>query len=142
MGTNHFLGLKLQVMGSPSLANKKSREFSPNTFLATIGEGRKNLTFAKKQGIFAQGDTADAVFYIQKGKVKLTVVSKTGREATIGVLRDGNFFGEGALAGQTLRMGSAAAMTDCEKSNDECAASRALVFRALRGVFAGAECPL
>lgn len=102
-------------MGLPALANnKKSREFDPNTFLATIGEGRKNLTFEEKQGIFAQGDTADAVFYIQKGKVKLTVVSKTGREATIGMLRDGNFFGEGALAGQTLRMGSAAAMTDCE----------------------------
>src|SRR5208337_3193676 len=101
-------------MGSPVLANKKSREFEPNTFLATIGEGRKNLTFAQKQGIFAQGDTADAVFYIQKGKVKLTVVSKTGREATIGLLTAGNFFGEGALAGQALRMGSAAAMTDCE----------------------------
>ena len=57
---------------------------------------------------------ADAVFYIQKGKVKLTVVSKTGREATIGILGVGDFFGEGALAGQTLRMGSAAAMTDCE----------------------------
>ena len=59
-------------------------------------------------------NTADAVFYIQKGKVKLTVVSKTGREATIGMLTDGNFFGEGALAGQTRRMGSAAAITDCE----------------------------
>src|ERR1700693_1894876 len=92
----------------------KDREFNPATFLATIGEGRKNLTFARKQGIFAQGDAADAVFYIQKGRVKLTVVSKTGREATIGMLNDGNFFGEGSLAGQSLRMGSAAAMTDCE----------------------------
>jgi CRP-like cAMP-binding protein len=101
-------------MGSPALANKKSREFDPNTFLATIGEGRKHLTFAKRQGIFAQGDTADAVFYIQKGRVKLSVVSKTGREATIGMLSDRNFFGEGALAGQALRMGSATAMTDCE----------------------------
>ena len=101
-------------MRSSALASKKNREFNPDTFLATIGEGRKNLTFGEKQGIFAQGDTADAVFYIQKGKVKLTVVSKTGREATIGMLTDGNFFGEGALAGQTLRMGSAAAMTDCE----------------------------
>ncbi len=97
-------------MASPALANKKGREFNPNTFLATIGEGRKNLNFAKKQGIFAQGDPADAVFYIQSGKVKLTVVSKTGREATIGILSEG----EGALAGQALRMGSAAAMTDCE----------------------------
>ncbi len=101
-------------MGSSSPVNKKSREFNPSTFLAIIGEGRKNLTFNNKQGIFAQGDAADAVFYVQKGKVKLTVVSKTGREATIGMLTDGNFFGEGALAGQALRMGSATAMTDCE----------------------------
>jgi CRP/FNR family transcriptional regulator, cyclic AMP receptor protein len=102
------------LMGGLALANKQSRGFNPTTFLATIGGGRKHLTFAKKQGIFAQGDPADAVFYIQKGKVRLTVVSKVGKEATIGILTDGNFFGEGALAGQTLRMGSAAAMTDCE----------------------------
>ena len=101
-------------MSSATQTNKKSSEFNPNTFLATIGEGRKNLTFAKKQGIYAQGDMADAVFYIQKGKVKLTVVSKTGREATIGILNDRDFFGEGTLAGQAVRMGSAAAMTDCE----------------------------
>ena len=100
-------------MASLGQTNKKGREFNPNTFLATIGEGRQNLTFAKKQGIFTQGDPADAVFYIQKGKVKLTVVSKTGREATIGILGEGDFFGEGALAGQAQRMGSATAMTDC-----------------------------
>jgi CRP/FNR family cyclic AMP-dependent transcriptional regulator len=92
---------------------RKNREFDPSTFLATIGEGRKSLTVPKKQGIFAQGDPADAVFYIQKGKVRLAVVSKTGKEATIGILGDGNFFGEGSLAGQALRMGSAVAMTDC-----------------------------
>jgi CRP/FNR family cyclic AMP-dependent transcriptional regulator len=92
----------------------RTREFKPATFLATIGEGRKNLTFVKKQAVFAQGDAADAVFYIQKGKVKLTVVSVTGKEATLGVLNAGYFFGEGALAGQALRMGSAAALTDCE----------------------------
>ena len=96
-----------------SAALKKTREFDPTTFLATIGEGRKNLTVSKKQGIFAQGDAADAVFYIQKGKVQLTVVSKIGKEATIAMLSEGNFFGEGSLAGQALRMGSAAAMTDC-----------------------------
>jgi len=67
----------------------------------------------RKQEIFAQGDSADAVFYIQTGKVKLTVVSKNGKEATIGILSDGDFFGEGSLAGQTLRMESATAMTDC-----------------------------
>jgi len=100
-------------MSCTTRANKKGRESNPNTFLATIGEGRTNLTIAKKQGIFAQGDPADSVFYIQKGKVKLTVVSKTGREATIGILSEGDFFGEGTLAGQAQRMGSAAAMTDC-----------------------------
>lgn len=88
--------------------------FDPKTFLATIGEGRRILAVPKKTTIFTQGDIADAVFYVQKGKVRLTVVSKTGREATIGILDDGSFFGEGALAGQALRMGSASAMTDCE----------------------------
>jgi CRP/FNR family cyclic AMP-dependent transcriptional regulator len=90
------------------------REFDPNTFLATIGEGRKILAVQKKQVIFAQGDEADAVFYIRTGKVRLIVVSKEGKEATIGILKEGDFFGEGALAGQKVRMGSAAAMTDCE----------------------------
>ena len=92
---------------------KKNHVFDPNTFLATIGKGRKNFTVSRKQAIFAQGDVADAVFYVQKGKVRLTVVSKVGKEATIGILDRGNFFGEGSLAGQALRMGSAAAMTDC-----------------------------
>jgi len=93
---------------------RNSRKFDPKRFLATIGDGRKIQSVPKKHSIFTQGDVADAVFYIQTGKVKLTVVSKTGREATIGILNEGNFFGEGALAGQALRMGSAAAMTDCE----------------------------
>jgi CRP-like cAMP-binding protein len=93
---------------------QKNSGFDPNAFLATIGAGRKIMAVAKKQSIFNQGDVADAVFYIQKGRVKLTAVSKTGREATIGILGEGSFFGEGALAGQVLRMGSAAAMTDCE----------------------------
>jgi len=75
--------------------------------------GRKILDFAKKQMIFAQGDSSDAVFYIQRGKVKLTVVSKIGKEATIGILNDGAFFGEGCLTGQALRLCSATAMTDC-----------------------------
>lgn len=95
-------------------AIKQKTEFDPKTFLATIGAGRKHLTVAGKQSIFSQGENADAVFYIQKGKVRLTVVSKIGKEATIGILGEGSFFGEGALAGQLLRMGSAAAMTNCE----------------------------
>jgi CRP-like cAMP-binding protein len=97
----------------PRAAAKKRRDFDPHAFLATIGEGRKVVLFQKKQGIFAQGDTADAVFHIQTGRVRLTVVSNDGKEATIGILGDGEFFGEGALAGQAFRMGSATAMTDC-----------------------------
>ena len=71
------------------------------------------MLFKKRQTIFAQGEIADAVFYVQTGKVKLTVVSKTGKEATVGILGDGDFFGEGSLAGQAFRMGSATALTDC-----------------------------
>ncbi len=97
----------------PKVAGKKRRDFDPHAFLSTIGEGRKFVLFRQKQTIFAQGDAADAVFYIRTGKVKLTVVSKIGKEATIGILGDGQFFGEGSLAGQSLRMGSATAMTDC-----------------------------
>ena len=92
----------------------KNRGFNPDTFLATIGDGRKLLSVPKKDTIFAQGDSADSVFYIQKGKVRLTVVSKAGKEATIAIVSQGNFFGEGSLAGQVQRMGSAGAMTDCE----------------------------
>ena len=94
--------------------DKNQREFDTDIFLATIGDGRKMVHVGKRQRIYSQGDPADAVFYIQKGKVRLTVVSKSGKEATIGILSEENFFGEGALAGQLLRMGSAAAMTDCE----------------------------
>jgi CRP/FNR family cyclic AMP-dependent transcriptional regulator len=99
---------------TPVTVAKKNREFDPNTFLATIGEGRRMVVVSKKQTVFVQGDDADAVFYIQKGKVRLTVVSKTGKEATIGIVSEGNFFGEGSLAGQIRRMGSAAAMIDCD----------------------------
>ncbi|MGA7302864.1 MAG: cyclic nucleotide-binding domain-containing protein, partial [Candidatus Sulfotelmatobacter sp.] len=99
-------------MSAPA-AVKKQPAFDSDVFLATIGEGRKILSVEKKQVIFAQGDGADAIFYVQKGKVRLTVVSQSGKEATIAIVSAGNFFGEGSLAGQLLRMGSAAAMTDC-----------------------------
>src|SRR5580704_5383770 len=97
----------------PCAAAKKLSEFDPKTFLSTINGGRKITAFPKKQMIFVQGDSSDAVFYVQKGKVKLTVVSKPGKEATIGILNEGDFFGEGCLAGQLLRLCSATAMTDC-----------------------------
>ena len=94
-------------------AAKKRRDFDPHAFLTTIGEGRTSVLFRGKQRIFTRGDTADAVFYIQTGKVKLTVVSTTGKEATIAIFGEGDFFGEASLAGQPFRMGSATAMTDC-----------------------------
>ncbi len=101
------------MASSTNLAMKK-HDFDPREFLATIGDGRKVVAFPKKQTIFAQGDAADSVFYVQQGKVRLSVVSKVGKEASLGILSEGQFFGEGGLAGQPLRMGSATAMTDCE----------------------------
>jgi CRP/FNR family transcriptional regulator, cyclic AMP receptor protein len=92
---------------------KKLIKFDTKTFLSTINGGRKIEAFLKKQTIFAQGDLSDAVFYIQEGRVKLTVVSKIGKEATIGILNEGDFFGEGCLTGQLLRLSSATAITNC-----------------------------
>ena len=83
-------------------------------FLERAGVGKTAIHLKKKATAFSQGAPADAVFYIQKGKIQLTVVSKTDKEATVGILGEKEFFGEGSLAGQALRMGSATAMTDCE----------------------------
>ena len=94
-------------------AAKKLGKFDPKTFLSTIDGGRKIEAFAKKKTVFAQGDSSNAVFYIQKGKVKLTVVSESGKEATIGILNEGAFLGESCLTGQPLRLCSAIALTDC-----------------------------
>jgi len=99
---------------APTAPAKKTPDFYPQKFLATIGQGRRVVAIPKKQTVFAQGDAADAIFYIQAGKVRLTVVSKIGKEATLGILSEGQFFGEGSLAGQALRIGSATAMTECE----------------------------
>jgi len=97
-----------------AVASKKLSKFDPKTFLSTLNGGRKIEAFPRKQTIFAQGESSDAVFYIKEGKVKLTVVSETGKEATIGILNKGDFFGEGCLTtGQTRRLCSATAMTDC-----------------------------
>jgi len=98
---------------TPVAAAKKRRKFDPKTFLSTIDWGRTIVTFPKKRTVFAQGDSADSVFYVQNGKVKLTVVATNGKEATIGILNEGDFFGEGCLTGQALRMSSVTAITDC-----------------------------
>ncbi|MGO8758753.1 MAG: Crp/Fnr family transcriptional regulator [Terracidiphilus sp.] len=93
---------------------KNDRDFSARTILAAIGKGVRVVAFLKKQTVFAQGDAAGAIFYIQEGKVRLTVVSKFGKEVTLSILSEGEFFGDGGLAGQPLRMDSATAMTDCK----------------------------
>jgi CRP/FNR family cyclic AMP-dependent transcriptional regulator len=98
---------------TPVVAGKKLSRFDPKTFLSTMDGGRKIAAFPKKQAIFVQGDPSDTVFYIQEGKVRLTVVSKNGKEATIGILNKGDFFGEGCLTGQPVRLCTATAVTDC-----------------------------
>jgi CRP/FNR family transcriptional regulator, cyclic AMP receptor protein len=88
-------------------------EFDPAKFLETAAKGRVIAHHAKKQVIFTQGDTADSVFYIRKGKVKVTVVSTRGKEAVVALLDVDEFFGEGCLIGQPKRLATATAMTDC-----------------------------
>ncbi|MGY3583597.1 CRP/FNR family cyclic AMP-dependent transcriptional regulator [Bradyrhizobium sp. USDA 4341] len=87
--------------------------FDPKSFLAKVGAGKSISSFGKGQNVFAQGDVADAVFYIQEGKVKLTVVSDQGKEAVVGILEPGQFFGEGCLNGHPLRIATTTAMEDC-----------------------------
>ena len=88
--------------------------FDPKEFLAKIGSGRTIAKYRKNQKLFSQGDAADCVFYIQKGKVKVTVISQHGKEAVVAVLGTDEFCGEGSLTGQKLRIATAAAMSDCE----------------------------
>jgi len=92
---------------------ESQHSFDPHTFLAHVGAGRTIVACQAQSPIFAQGDTADAVFYIQDGQVKLSVVSARGKEAVIAMLKPHAFFGEGCLAGQPRRMATATALTDC-----------------------------
>jgi len=89
------------------------KAFDPKIFLANVGPGKTNLKFRNGQSVFTQGDDANAVFYIQKGKVKLIVVSKEGKEAVVAILGAGQFFGEGCLNGQSLRIATTKAIEDC-----------------------------
>jgi CRP/FNR family cyclic AMP-dependent transcriptional regulator len=92
----------------------KKAPFDPKAFLATVDGGRTLSYYREDEIIFSQGEPADSVFYIQKGKIKITVVSKQGKEAVIAVLGPDEFCGEGCLAGQPRRMATAAAMTECD----------------------------
>ena len=95
------------------MAIKASAPFDPKTFLAKVGEGRSIGKYRKNQPVFAQGEPADAVFFIQKGKVKITVLSEQGKEAVVAILGGDDFLGEGCLAGQPRRMATAMTMTEC-----------------------------
>ena len=94
------------------MAIKRQPPFNPKTFLAHVGEGRSIGRHRKDEIVYSQGEPADAVFYIQKGKVKVTVVSEQGKEAVVAMLGTNEFFGEGCLAGQTLRIATVATMTE------------------------------
>jgi len=94
------------------MAHKRTTPFNPQTFLTKVGGGTTSLTSPKKQILFSQGDAAEAVFYIQGGKVKLTVVSRQGKEAVVAILEQGSFLGESCLAGQTVRTSTATTLED------------------------------
>jgi CRP/FNR family transcriptional regulator, cyclic AMP receptor protein len=87
--------------------------FDSGLFLAKVGEGKTILKFNKNQAVFAQGDVADTVFYIQKGRIKVLVASEQGKEAVVGILEPGQFFGEGCLNGHPLRISTTIAMEEC-----------------------------
>jgi len=87
--------------------------FDPKLFLAEVGEGKTILKFDKNQIVFAQGDLAETVFYIQKGRIKVLVFSEQGKEAVVGILEPGQFFGEGCLNGHQLRISTTTAMEEC-----------------------------
>jgi CRP/FNR family cyclic AMP-dependent transcriptional regulator len=111
-----------------TVVQRSVAQFDPKDFLAKVGGGRTITKYRKKHVIFSQGDAARSVFYIQHGEVKVTVVSAQGREAVIAILGKDEFFGEGCLAGQSRRISTATAVTDCEVMKIE----REAILRTLR----------
>jgi CRP-like cAMP-binding protein len=110
------------------MAVKKRRgSFDPKAFLSRVGTGRTQVKFIAGASIFAQGDPANAVFYLQKGKAKVSVLSKTGKEAVLALLGPGDFFGEGSLSGQPLRLATVTAMSECSVTRVEKAAMVAVL---------------
>ena len=97
----------------PLMAHQEKLAFDPKAFLAKVNGGRTISDYRKNQIVYTQGDRADSVFYIQKGKAKVTVTSEQGKEAVVAVLDVGDFFGEGCLGGQALRMATVVALTEC-----------------------------
>ena len=95
------------------VGNAVKNLFDPKVFLAKVGAGKTILEFHKNQKVFAQGEVADTIFYIQKGRIKLTVLSEQGKEAVVGILEPGQFFGEGCMNGHPLRIATTTAMEEC-----------------------------
>src|SRR5438045_3026074 len=108
--------MSIQQQPSTKRAPERARKpvFNPKRFLAKANGGRTISKYKKDQIVVSQGEQADAVFYIQHGKVKISVVSERGREAVVAILGTGDFFGEGCLAGQALRMATVTAMMECK----------------------------
>jgi len=95
------------------MPKKRKASFDPQGFLAKVGAGKTITKYRKNQTIFSQGEVADAVYYIQQGKVKLTVTSEQGKEAVVAILEPGHFFGEGCLNGHPLRLSTTKAIDEC-----------------------------
>jgi CRP/FNR family transcriptional regulator, cyclic AMP receptor protein len=106
-------GLELKNTRKISVQGQRKPSFNVETFLATVDGGRTISKYRKNQIVFSQGDPADSVFYIQEGKVKVCVVSEQGKEAVVALHGNGDFFGEGCLTGQPLRLATVVAMTEC-----------------------------
>lgn len=111
------------------MSNKASAPFDVKSFLAKVGDGRSIGKYRKNQIVYSQGDPADAVFYVQKGKIKITVVSEQGKEAVVAILGADDFFGEGSLAGQPRRIATVRAMVDTAIMRIEKAAITGLLQR-------------
>src|ERR1700741_2661695 len=99
--------------GGLAMKREKKLPFDPKAFLSKVNGGRAISVYRKDQNVYTQGESADCVFYIQSGKVKKTVVSEQGKEAVIALLGTGDFFGEGCLTGQALRLSTVSALTKC-----------------------------
>ena len=105
--------------------NTNQASFEPKVFLAKVGEGKTILEFGQDQVVFAQGDVADTVFYVQKGRVKVVVISEHGKEAVVGILGPGQFFGESCMNGHSVRIATTTAMERSTSPTNTIWASRA-----------------
>jgi CRP/FNR family transcriptional regulator, cyclic AMP receptor protein len=104
---------ELPAKGRPAMKRERKPPFDPKVFLAKVNGGRAISDYRKDQIVYTQGESADSVFYIRSGKVKKTVISEQGKEAVVAILGTGDFFGEGCLTGQPLRLSTVSAMTQC-----------------------------